>query len=67
MQKDEAFHDFYTLFLKTAAKAKVLKVSYWSELWNKITVSLTYAVIAFKVNYKTYQELAMYLMGLDYT
>jgi hypothetical protein len=67
MQKDEAFHDFYTLFLKTAAKAKVPKVSYWSELWNKITVSLTYAVIASKVNYKTYQELAMYLMGLDYT
>jgi hypothetical protein len=67
MQKDEAFHDFYTLFLKTAAKAKVLKVSYQSKLWNKITVSLTYAVIAFEVNYKTYQELATYLMGLDYT
>jgi hypothetical protein len=28
---------------------------------------LTYAIIAFKVNYKTYQELAIYLMGLDYT
>jgi hypothetical protein len=32
MQKDKAFHDFYTLFLKTAAKAKVPKVSYQSEL-----------------------------------
>jgi hypothetical protein len=30
-------------------------------------MSLTYTVIAFKVNYKTYQELAIYLMGLDYT
>ena len=28
---------------------------------------LTYAIIASKVNYKTYQELATYLMGLDYT
>jgi hypothetical protein len=53
MQKDKAFHNFYTLFLKIAAKAKVLKVSYWSKLWNKITVSLIYAVIASKVNYKT--------------
>jgi len=32
IQKDEAFHDFYTLFLKTAAKAKVPQVSYRSEL-----------------------------------
>jgi hypothetical protein len=32
MQKDEAFHDFYTLFLKTAATAKVPKVSYQSKL-----------------------------------
>jgi hypothetical protein len=30
-------------------------------------VSPTYAVIAFEVNYKTYQELAIYLIGLDYT
>jgi hypothetical protein len=30
-------------------------------------MSLTYAAIASKVNYKTYQELAIYLMGLDYT
>jgi hypothetical protein len=30
-------------------------------------MSLTYAIIASKVNYKTYQELATYLMGLDYT
>jgi hypothetical protein len=30
-------------------------------------VSLTYVVIASKVNYKTYQELAIYLIGLDYT
>jgi hypothetical protein len=30
-------------------------------------MSLTYAVIASKVNYKIYQELATYLMGLDYT
>jgi hypothetical protein len=30
-------------------------------------MSLTYAIIASKVNYKTYQELAMYLMGLDHT
>jgi hypothetical protein len=30
-------------------------------------VSLTYAAIASEVNYKTYQELAMYLIGLDYT
>ena len=67
MQKDEAFHDFYTLFLKIAAKAKVPKVSYRSKLWNKITVSLTYAAIASEVNYKTYQELAMHLMGLDHT
>jgi hypothetical protein len=67
MQKDKAFHDFYTLFLKTAAKAKVLKVSYQSKLWNKITMSLTYAAIASEVNYGTYQELAMHLIGLDYT
>jgi hypothetical protein len=67
MQKDKAFHDFYTLFLKTAAKAKVPKVSYRSKLWNKITMSLTYAIIASEVNYKTYQELAIHLMGLDHT
>jgi hypothetical protein len=30
-------------------------------------VSLTYAIIASEVNYKIYQELAIYLMGLDYT
>jgi hypothetical protein len=42
-------------------------VSYRSELWNKITVSLTYAIIATEVNYKTYQELATHLMGLDHT
>jgi hypothetical protein len=30
-------------------------------------MSLTYAIIASKVNYKTYQELAMHLIGLDYT
>jgi hypothetical protein len=30
-------------------------------------MSLTYAVIASEVNYKTYQELAIYLMGLNYT
>jgi hypothetical protein len=30
-------------------------------------VPLTYATIASKVNYKTYQELAMHLMGLDHT
>jgi hypothetical protein len=30
-------------------------------------VSLTYTVIASKVNYKIYQELAIYLMGLNYT
>ena len=67
MQKDEAFHDFYILFLKTAAIAKVPKVSYWSELQNKITVSLTYTAITSEVNYKMYQELATYLMELDYT
>jgi hypothetical protein len=32
IQKDKAFHDFYILFLKTAAKAKVPKVSYQSKL-----------------------------------
>jgi hypothetical protein len=67
MQKDKAFHDFYTLFLKIAAIAKVLKVSYQSKLWNKITMSLTYVIIASEVNYKTYQELAIYLMRLDHT
>jgi hypothetical protein len=30
-------------------------------------VSLTYAVIASKVNYKIYQELATYLIGLNHT
>jgi hypothetical protein len=30
-------------------------------------MSLIYAVIASEVNYKTYQELATYLMGLDHT
>jgi hypothetical protein len=30
-------------------------------------MSLTYAAIALEVNYKTYQELAMHLMGLDHT
>jgi hypothetical protein len=30
-------------------------------------VSLTYAIIATKVNYKTYQELATHLIGLDHT
>jgi hypothetical protein len=30
-------------------------------------MSLTYAIIASEVNYKTYQELAMHLMGLNYT
>ena len=30
-------------------------------------MSLTYTIIASKVNYKTYQELAMHLIGLDYT
>jgi hypothetical protein len=30
-------------------------------------MSLTYAVIASKVNYKTYQELATHLIGLDHT
>jgi hypothetical protein len=30
-------------------------------------MSLTYTAIASKVNYKTYQELATYLIGLDYT
>jgi hypothetical protein len=30
-------------------------------------VSLTYAAIASEVNYKTYQELATHLMGLDHT
>jgi len=30
-------------------------------------VSLTYATIATEVNYKTYQELATHLMGLDHT
>jgi hypothetical protein len=30
-------------------------------------MSLTYIIIASEVNYKTYQELATYLIGLDYT
>jgi hypothetical protein len=30
-------------------------------------MSLTYAAIASEVNYKTYQELATHLMGLDHT
>jgi hypothetical protein len=30
-------------------------------------MSLTYAVIASKVNYKIYQELATHLIGLDHT
>jgi hypothetical protein len=30
-------------------------------------MSLTYTIIASKVNYKTYQELATYLIGLNYT
>jgi hypothetical protein len=30
-------------------------------------MSLTYTIIASKVNYKTYQELATHLMELDYT
>jgi hypothetical protein len=30
-------------------------------------VSLTYAAIASEVNYKTYQELATHLIGLDHT
>jgi hypothetical protein len=30
-------------------------------------MSLTYTIIASKVNYKTYQELAIYLIGLDHT
>jgi hypothetical protein len=30
-------------------------------------MSLTYAIIASKVNYKTYQELATHLIGLNHT
>jgi len=30
-------------------------------------MSLTYAIIAAKVNYKTYQGLATHLIGLDHT
>jgi hypothetical protein len=30
-------------------------------------MSLTYAIIASEVNYKMYQELAIYLIELDYT